>query len=220
MNAGEPRKQKSAGPGSRAGDPPRVALYFDFLSPFAYLAQHRLRQLASRHGWSIEYHAIDLGSAKLAVGNTGPSNRDMPIKLAYLKNDLQRWAGLYGVPLLFPPNFNSQRLNAGLTFPDCAGHEADYVRLAFEQVWALGRAPDSDDTVDTVAAAMGWEPDRFVTFVDGDGRAALAEATREAIDQQIFGVPTMVADGQMWWGNDRIFMLERHLSAAPPDAVR
>ena len=193
--------------------PTRIQFYFDFLSPFAYLARHRLSDLARQHDWAVDYIAIDLARAKTAIGNVGPGNRDLPVKLAYIKQDLQRWAKLYGINLVFPPSYNSQKLNMGLYFPQCQGVEADYVRRAFHQVWGLGNAPDSNDVLSTVAAEMGWNPADFLHFVDGEGGICMyMEATRQAIARSVFGVPTMAVGNEQWWGNDRLFFLEKFLT--------
>lgn len=190
-----------------------VRFYFDFLSPFAYLAQHELALMAQRHGWRTEFRSIELGKAKQAIGNIGPGNRDMPVKLAYLKRDLARWAELYGITLVFPPNYASERLNAGLYFPACQGHEGRYVAAAYALVWGQGKAPDAPEVLHAVARSMGWDPDEFMRWTDSQaGRDALARSTQEAIDRRVFGVPTMLVDDEMWWGNDRLFMLEQHLT--------
>lgn len=193
--------------------PTTIQFYFDFLSPFAYLARHRIAELAGQHHWTIDYIAIDLARAKTAIGNVGPGNRDLPVKLAYIKNDLQRWAKVYGIHLVFPPSYNSQRLNTGLYYPQCQGFEADYVRRAFHQVWGLGKAPGSNDVLSTVAFEMGWNPIDFLHFVDSEkGGCVYMEATRQAIARNVFGVPTMAVRDEMWWGNDRLFFLEKFLT--------
>lgn len=190
-----------------------VRFYFDILSPYAYLAQHRLAELASRHGWSIEFRSIDLAQVKQAIGNTGPANRDMPVKLAHLATDLGRWADLYAVPLVFPPNYCSAWLNTGLYFPGCKGREAEYVAAAYALVWGQGAAPDAPDTLQAVSARMGWRIDDFRDYVKGrEGAERYAVATREAIERKVFGVPSMVVGDAMWWGNDRLFLLEQHLT--------
>lgn len=193
--------------------PTTIQFYFDFLSPFAYLARHRLSDLARQHDWAVDYIAIDLARAKTAIGNVGPGNRDLPVKLAYIKHDLERWAKLYGIHLVFPPNYHSQKLNTGLYYPQCQGFEADYVRVAFHQVWGLGKAPDSNDVLSTVAFEMGWNPADFLHFVDSEkGQGEYTEATRQAIARNVFGVPTMAVRDEMWWGNDRLFLLEKFLT--------
>ncbi|MBI2748986.1 MULTISPECIES: 2-hydroxychromene-2-carboxylate isomerase [Pseudomonadota] len=196
-----------------AGEPAQIRFYFDFLSPYAYLARHRLAGLSASHGWHVDYRSIDLSRAKKAIGNVGPANRDMPVKLAHLAKDLSRWAELYGVELKFPPNFNSSRLNAGLYYSRCKGHESDYVRVAFRHVWGDGRAPDDPNILHAVAQEMGWDPDDFAAFTQsGAGLQAYSESTDEAILRHVFGVPTMVVGDEMWWGNDRLFFLEQFLN--------
>lgn len=198
--------------------PTTIQFYFDFLSPFAYLARHRLAELAGQHDWGVDYIAIDLAQAKTAIGNVGPGNRDLPVKLAYIKHDLQRWAKRYGIHLVFPPSYNSQRLNTGLYYPPCEGFEADYVRRAFHQVWGLGKAPDSHEVLSTVALEMGWNPVAFLQFVDSEkGLGMYMDATRQAIERNVFGVPTMAVGDEMWWGNDRLFFLEEFLTEETKD---
>jgi len=196
-----------------ARDPVQVRFYFDFLSPYAYLARHRLAELSASHGWRIDYRSIDLGRAKKAIGNVGPANRDMPVKLAHLAKDLSRWAAFYGVGLTFPPNYNSSRLNAGLYYGPCKGREADYVRTVFRLVWELGQAPDDPQTLQAVAREMSWDPGDFVAFTQSEpGLRAYNESTEEAVARHVFGVPTMVVGDEMWWGNDRLFLLEKYLT--------
>lgn len=190
----------------------RVDFYFDFLSPYSYLANHRLSQLAQEYVFDVEYHAMDLAKAKIAIGNVGPANRDLKVKLEYLKDDLQRWAGLYGIPLVFPPNFNSARLNVGTYYPVAKTVRAEYVQFAYDRVWGKGIAPDDDTLVDEIARNFGWDDAAFREFLSGDaGRAAYEAATDAAIARKVFGVPTIFFEGEMWWGNDRLFLLERAL---------
>lgn len=198
---------------STTREPAQVRFYFDFLSPYAYLARHKLVELSRRHGWLIDYRSIDLALAKKAIGNTGPANRDMPVKLQYLSKDLTRWAASYGIELRFPPNYYSRWLNTGLYYGPCRGRETDYVRTAFNHVWGLGQAPDAAQTLSAVAEQMGWDTSEFAAFTDGEaGSQAYEHATAEAIANHVFGVPTMTVGEEMWWGNDRLFLLEQFLT--------
>src|SRR3546814_3604932 len=79
-----------------------IDFYFDFISPFSYLAQLRLPEIARRHGRALAYHPIDIPEAKIAAGNYGPSNREVPAKIKVLTADLQRLGRRYDVPLTFP----------------------------------------------------------------------------------------------------------------------
>lgn len=192
----------------------QIDFYFDFLSPYAYLARHRLAELATEHGATIVYKPIDLGRAKLAIGNNGPANRDLPVKLRYLTQDLKRWAALYGVPFGGIKNHNSERLNIGTFYARTEQEVAAYIKATYDLLWGVGEAPDDEMVIRGIARSMGWDEEKFSAFTCSDeGKAALDRSTEQAIDKGVFGVPTMMLDDQMWWGNDRLFMLEHELKA-------
>lgn len=189
-----------------------VDFYFDFLSPFSYLANHRLSKLAQDRGFSIRYYAINLARAKAAIGNIGPSNRDLKVKLDYLKVDLQRWAELYGIALVFPPNYNSRRMNTGLYYPGTAAQAADYVNVVFHAIWGEGLAPDAESLPALASEALGWDREDFEAFLSSDAATDAYDGhTQAAIERKVFGVPTIFLGDEMWWGNDRLFMLESAL---------
>ncbi|OPK04001.1 MULTISPECIES: 2-hydroxychromene-2-carboxylate isomerase [Pseudomonas] len=192
-----------------------IDFYFDFLSPFSYLANHRLAKLAQEYSFSIRYHSIDLARAKIAIGNVGPSNRDLKVKLDYLTVDLQRWAELYGIPLVFPANYNSRKMNVGVYYPSDLGETAAYVNIVFNAVWGEGMAPDSESLVTLVSGKLAWDRiafEKFLTSHIAVGR--YDEQTEAAIERKVFGVPTIFFGDEMWWGNDRLFMLENALACA------
>ena len=113
-----------------------IEFYVDFISPFSYLAHHRLPDLAARYGFTIDYHVADLSELRRLAGNTGPRQTEQPLKLPYSRIDQKRWADRYraaweaddpggrgrpvrarlrlpltvGTPLLEPPR--SKRLSA------------------------------------------------------------------------------------------------------------
>lgn len=186
-----------------------IDFYFDFLSPYSYLARHRLAELALTYKKKIQYHAINLAEAKTAIGNVGPSNRDLKVKLDHLKIDLQRWADRYGIPLFFPPNYNSHNLNAGMHYPGCIGYEDEYVRIAFEETWGKGQAPDAKETIAQICNRMDMNFDEFYSYIQSEDAArCYFQSTKKAIDKKIFGVPSMIMRDQMWWGNDRLIFIE------------
>ena len=188
--------------------------YFDFMSPFAYLAHTQLPALAHRFGHRIVYHAIDLPAAKLAIGNTAPPNVSMPVKLRYLVTDMQRWARRYGVQLSFPKTLRSERLNRGLHFAIDRDQAEDYVRNAWLWTWAQGGDMASEQLISGVAAAMNWNVAEFLQFIDSAAARERYDAENfEAQRRGVFGVPTMMLGDEMWWGNDRLGFLEEHLAA-------
>lgn len=192
--------------------PRTIEFYFDFMSPFAYLANHKLTEIADRYGMPIAYKAIDLARAKLAIGNNGPSNRDLPVKLRYLHTDMRRWAERYGIPLAGIKNHNSRQLNIGTSYAEARGVTARYAREAYHLIWGIGAAPDDEAVLRTIARTMAWDEDEFLAYLASEaGVAAYDAQTARASEKGVFGVPTVIIDDQMWWGNDRLFMVEEYL---------
>lgn len=197
----------------REAAPGVIDFYFDFMSPFAYLAHTQLPALAARYGRRIAYHAIDLPAAKLAAGNTAPPNVSIPVKLRYLVTDMQRWARRYGVPLNFPKTLKSERLNLGLYFAADRGRTEDYVRAAWLPTWGQGGDMGDETLIADVARSMGWDAAEFLGFTASpEARERYAIDNREAHSRGVFGAPTMMLGEQMWWGNDRLEFLEEHLA--------
>lgn len=191
----------------------QIDFYFDFLSPFAYLARHRLVQIAEKHGVSVAYKPIDLAKAKLAIGNNGPTNRELPVKLAYLMTDLQRWAERYDIPLQVVKNHNSRLLNIGTFFAKGGAEAGRYVEAAYRLTWGEGGAPDDEALHRRLAREMGWNETEFLAFLQSPEAATLyEESTQAAIAKHVFGVPMTMIGEDMWWGNDRLMFVDEYLA--------
>lgn len=188
-----------------------IDFYFDFLSPYAYLAHCRLQEV-DLHGHPLAYHPVDLGWIKLKAGNTGPSTREMPLKLAYARTDMQRWAMRYGVQLIPLKSYGSERINKGVFFAIDRKIEAHYVGSAWRLIYGLGNDMDSDEMLSELAQSLEWDPREFLAFIESNEAKARLEASNLRAHQQgVFGVPTMMYGQKMWWGNDRIELMLAHL---------
>ena len=190
-----------------------LEFYFDFLSPFAYLAHDRVCGLARRYGRKLAYLPIDLPAAKIAAGNTGPSNREIPAKLRYMMTDVDRWAKRVNLPVSFPASLDSHRMNAGTFYALDRSLGEKYVREGFNLGWGLGGDIGSDETLTRLAEIMGWPPAEFIEYAGAS--KALPEyvaSNRQAVEKGVFGVPAVIVDDQMWWGNDRLDFVEEFLA--------
>ena len=194
-----------------------IDFYFDFLSPYAYLAHSQLPDLADKYGYGVSYKPIDLNAAKLAARNTGPSTAQMPPKLRYAMADLTRWSKRYGIPFAFarvPPV--TARINKGTLFAIERGQAREYVRKAWLATFGSGGDFNSDELLRDVARQMGWSPEEFLAFISSDAAGRLYETGNKAAQERgVFGVPTMMVGEEMWWGNDRLDFLEDYLAAHP-----
>ena len=193
--------------------PRTVDFYFDFMSPYAYLAHHRLVGMSRRLGWNVVYRPVDLAQAKQAVGNTGPANREMPIKHRYLRIDLKRWADLYNVPFCPPAGYGAERVNRGAFYAIDRNCAEAYVTLAWRRIWGEGAAMKSDDLLREIGDSMGWDTQDLFQFTESEGAVRRLRASNEAATLRgIFGVPTMAIGNEIWWGNDRLDFVETHMN--------
>ena len=193
-----------------------IDFYFDFISPFSYLAYQRLPELAARYGHALVYHPADLGELKRLANNTAPRITAIPLKLRYSRIDQQRWADRYGVPIKPPAqSHDSSWLNRGTFYAIDRGQPADYLTKAWAKMRRDGRDLVDEAMWRETAQELGWVADDFVAFVRGDGsRGRYQDSTRKAHENGVFGVPTMVVGEEMWWGNDRLDFLEEFLQAS------
>ena len=192
-----------------------IDFYFDFMSPFSYFAWQRLPAIAKRFEREIVFHPVDLADLKLRAGNTGPSARTMPIRIKYMKEDQRRWAKRYGVPIATPAHYEGGILNRGCFFALDRGHIELYITHAYHRVWGEGCSMIDRALIEELAQHCGWSVLEFDAFVAGEeATERLQTETIKANADGIFGVPTMIAEGQMWWGNDRLDFLEEHLAAS------
>jgi 2-hydroxychromene-2-carboxylate isomerase len=199
-----------------------IEFYFDFISPFSYLAYQRLPAIVARFRCRIVPRVLNLAEAKLLAGNTGPTSRSQPLKRRYNQKDKERWARRYGVPIDNPTSYGPDRLNMGVFFAEDRGQVADYIAYAWRRVWGEGGDMAGEALLRDVARHCGWGEGAFLAFTQSpDAAARYKRATQAAHDKGVFGVPTMMIGGEMWWGNDRLDFLEEFLrerAAAPATA--
>jgi 2-hydroxychromene-2-carboxylate isomerase len=192
-----------------------IDFYFDFISPFSYLAHQRLPDLAARYDHALSYHAASLADLKELAGNTAPRVTQIPLKLRYSRIDQQRWADRYGVPIRPPErSHDSSWLNRGFFFAEDRGQQRDYVTNAWTKLRRDSRDMADEKTWRDIATELGWVSDEFVGFIRSEAsQERYQAATRQAHERGAFGVPTMLIGDEMWWGNDRLDFLEEFLKA-------
>jgi 2-hydroxychromene-2-carboxylate isomerase len=201
---------------------PAIDFYFDFISPFSYLAHQRLPELAARFGYALDYRVADLAMLKRLAGNTAPRMVDMPLKLSYSRVDQKRWADRYGVPITPPPgSHDSSWLNRGAFYAADRNQTPAYVGAVWLRMRRDGRDLAEESTWREIAKDLGWTPDDFVAFVRSeDSQTRYRQSTQQAHARGVFGVPTMMLGGEMWWGNDRLDFLEEFLKVRAASGQR
>ena len=191
-----------------------VDFYFDFLSPYAYLAATQIPLLIDRHSSRAVFtaHAIDMWAARVAAGNTGPSNREIPRKAAVLMADVSRWAKRYKIPLAQPKVFDMQRLNKAFWAADAQGGGIPFMVSAFRMTWGEGGDPTSVELIKAAASEAGLNPSQVYADSAEAGIATCYETENaKAQERGIFGAPFFIVGKEIFWGNDRIGFVEEEL---------
>lgn len=196
-----------------------IDFYFDFSSPYSYVANEWVGALAARHGRTVRHHALLLGATFQAAELKSPVS--YPLKGAYSMHDFKRSARFEGVPLEMPSVFPIPTQNAARIFwwlADTQGTEAAaaWATAGLRAYFTRGVPLNEPAALKALAAESGIDPQQAeAVWDDAAWKARLKRANDEAIAAGIFGAPTFVVDGEVFWGNDRKPQIERWLSAGP-----
>ena len=194
--------------------PKPIEFYFDFSSPYGYIASEKIDALASRHGREVTWRPFLLGVAFKTTG--GAPLPSIPIKGLYATHDMVRSAKFYGVKYRHPSVFPISSVSPCRAF---YWLDAKDSKRAKELARALYRAyfvdnidlSSAESTV-AVCAKFGLSAEEL--------RAALADQvvkdrTRTEVDKAIargaFGSPYIIVDGEPFWGSDRLDQIDRWL---------
>lgn len=192
-----------------------VEFFFDFGSPYTYLAYHQLPKIAARHQAQIIWRPMLLGGVFQATGNHSPI--EVPAKGRYSLVDLQRWAQHFGVPMQMNPYFpiNTLPLMRGAVAMQQHGEAAfqHYLAVVFAAMFEHPRNLGRPDEIATVLAAGGIDPLQFQQAIETPAvKEGLKNATAEAVSRGVFGAPTFFVGDQMFWGQDRLHFVEQALA--------
>jgi 2-hydroxychromene-2-carboxylate isomerase len=187
-----------------------VDFYFDFRSPYSYLANTQLREI----GVEPRYRPMDVLAVMKQVGNT-PTTVVCAAKGRYARADLQRWSSRYNVIFQRPKDpkaIDARRLLRAVLKAAGSGQDGRVVDAIFAARWARGADLGTLEDLVHALTTTGIDPGPIVSGVDDDGLdQQLTEATHAAGELGVFGAPTFVVDGEMFFGNDRLDFLREHL---------
>jgi 2-hydroxychromene-2-carboxylate isomerase len=191
-------------------NPCTLHVYWDFSSPFAYLGSTQVEAMVARTSANVVWHPILLGGLFRSIGAPEvPLATFSPAKQGYLLKDLERWAQFWRVPFRFPTRFPTNSLKAlRVYFALGEEHRARYRDAVFRACWA----DDRDITDDAVLAeCVGDEAaarDAFARANSDEVKSSLRASTDEAAKHGIFGVPTFRVGEELFWGQDRLDLVE------------
>jgi 2-hydroxychromene-2-carboxylate isomerase len=186
----------------------QLEFFFDYVSPFSYLADTQLPALLERAGASIIYKPILLGAIFKASNNTPPPA--IPAKLKYNAVDAMRWSNHYGVPMKMNPFFPLSTIRAmrGAIVAQSAGCFPAYHAAMFRAMWAEGVNLGDPEIVKDMFMLLGMDPEAVERE---DVKVRLRANSDEAVARGAFGAPTFFIGDAMFWGNDRMHFIEAAL---------
>ncbi|QOZ56060.1 2-hydroxychromene-2-carboxylate isomerase [Bradyrhizobium sp. CCBAU 53338] len=190
---------------------PVVDFYFDFRSPYSYLANSQVTAIPNIE---ITYRPMDVAAVMRQVGNT-PTTIVCAAKGKYAGVDLQRWAAHYGIALKRqkdPKAIDGRRLLRAAIKALEGGDGSRAIHAIFNAMWVTGAPLVTPDDVAAVLTAAGMNAASMAASLDDeDLDKQLTESSSLAGDLGVFGAPTFIIGGEMFFGNDRLDFLRKHL---------
>ncbi|MGG5819054.1 2-hydroxychromene-2-carboxylate isomerase [Falsiroseomonas sp. HW251] len=195
-----------------------ITFWFDFGSPYAWLASTQVEAVAQRCGRPVRWRAILLGVIFRSTGMVPLGQQ--PLRGDYARRDVARLARRAGLPFATPSPAPGTSVALGRVFHAIALRDhslaARFAREAFMAAFARGEVLGDADPARAFAARLGPVAEAAAAdALSPAARAALRDATDEALAQGVFGAPFFTVDGEAFWGQDRLATLEAWLREGP-----
>lgn len=197
-----------------------VDYYFTPVSPWTWLGHERFRAIVRAAGATVAVKPVDYGVIFPASGGL-PLARRAPQRQAYRLVELDRFRRRLGVPLnLHPTHFPvnagpASRLVVAVDRADGTERALDLAGALMRAVWADERDVADAATLAALLAECALAAERLAQSDAPQVEAHYAAHTEQALAAGVFGAPSYVLDGEIFWGQDRLDFLERALREAP-----
>lgn len=195
------------------GEP--LTFWFDFSSPYSYIASELIDDLAARHGRKVRWRPVMITAAFKASGL--PMLTSIPLKGAYSQRDFDRSARFHGISYVFSRHFPANTLSAarayyGLHERDCA-LARQFAHAVFRALWRDDRNIAELAVVGDIGESLGIvRADLEAAVARQDIKDRLRAETDAAIAHGMFGVPYFDVDGEYFWGADRLPQIDKWLA--------
>ena len=195
-----------------------IDFYFDFSSPYSYIASEWIEALAARHGRTVSWNAMLLGVTFQAAELKSPVSH--PIKREYSLLDFERSARFASVPFKLPEKFPIATQNAARVFWWLQERDplqaAGWARHGLRAYFTRGIDLSNPAQLRALAVEYGLDADEAEGVFGGQAwKARLKQACDDAVARGVFGAPFFFVDGEPFWGNDRRRQIERWLEQGP-----
>ena len=193
----------------------KITFYYDIVCPYAYIASQRIEAVAARCDATVDWQPVLLGGIYKSIEAPQiPSGTWSEPKARLGALDLLRQASFHGVSMTFPAGHPRRTVAAMRLLVGARGALRKRLSHAlYRAYWVDGADITRREILDAIARSHGVDP----AVIDSQqARTALFETTAAAVEAGAFGVPAMVVNGELFWGQDRLPFVEQALSGRGP----
>jgi len=198
----------------------QIDYFYTHISPWAYLGHAAFIELASRHGVKIRPRPVDLSGVFEATGGLPVAKRH-PARQQYRWVELQRWQQKRGIKLTFRPKHfpTSPRLAdcCAIALASSGQNVLGYSAAVFRAIWSQDQDISRPETLKDILTNLGFSADPLLAEAGSEAVAGLyAQNQTAAIEMGVIGSPCYVLNGEPFWGQDRLDLLEDALRSGRP----
>ncbi|MBI2962436.1 MAG: 2-hydroxychromene-2-carboxylate isomerase [Deltaproteobacteria bacterium] len=196
----------------------KVEFFYDYSSPWTYLAFTRIEELCRRRHAELEWRPVLVGGIFNTVNPSVYESRERPVppKARYLAKDLRDWAEFYRLEIRFPPSVfpvNSVKALRGALVALERGRISPYSQAVFAAYWGDDQDISRDDVLEPIVRRAGLDPAEYFAKIQQPAYKDRVRAnTEECVRRGGFGSPTMFVGDSMFFGNDRLILVEHALA--------
>ena len=189
-------------------------------SPWTFFGHARLVQMAKQAGATVRIMPVDLGGQIFPATGGLPVGQRSPQRQAYRLVELQRFSHFLQMPFNLKPKFfpvagdDAARMIIAVDQHDGVDAAMKVCAAVLAAVWVQERDIADGSVLQAILQEQGIAPDRWQAALAPAAQDAYMAYTRKAMDAGVFGAPSYVVDGEIFWGQDRLEFLQRRLQAA------
>ncbi|MGO4573771.1 2-hydroxychromene-2-carboxylate isomerase [Microvirga sp. 2TAF3] len=200
--------------------PRTIDYYFSLMSPWAYIGHAPFMEIARRHGIEVNYKPVFLGRVFAETGGLPLAQRH-PARQRYRLVELQRWREKRGLSFNIKPQYWPFEVNLADRFVIAAavsGKDPDtLLRRAFSALWEREQDLGNPAVLAEIAEAAGFDSSSLMDLANSSTTEAIYALNLEnAVAGDIFGSPAYVLGGEVFWGQDRLELLDDALTSGRP----
>jgi carboxymethylenebutenolidase len=198
--------------------PHTIDYYFAPQSPYVYLGHARFVRMAAEAGATVNVLPVDLGGKVFPVSGGLPLNKRAPQRQAYRLLELKRFSEWLDIPLNVQPRYfpchgdDAAKLIVAVELKDGTEPALRIAHAILRACWAEDRNIDDEATLAALLAEQGLAQARIEDAHSQAAHVRYEANTQRAIAAGVFGAPTYIVDGEMFWGQDRLDFVQRRLA--------